>query len=518
MSESKEETLELLIRAKYPILYIVSSEERRIEDLLRLVADRRKGRRLFSWTLTDGITDISTASPTVVDGGASDPLRALDVVVNTKDAAIFVLKDFHPFLDTSRSPIENALIVRKLRDTVHRLKGSYKTLIFLSPVLVFPPELEKDITILDYSLPTIDELAASLDRTLRSARSLDSDNPPDTRLAEEQRDEILRAAQGLTCTEAENVFAKSLILHRRLDVNVIIAEKQHLIQKSKVMEFFAASEDFRDIGGMTELKEWLRKRSQAFTDRARRFGLPEPRGLLLLGVSGCGKSLMAKAIANQWRLPLLRLDMGRVFSELVGSSEQNIRQALRLAENVSPAVLWLDEIEKGLSGTGSSGRSDAGTAARVFGTFLTWMQEKTKPVFTVATANDIQALAPETLRKGRFDEIFFIDLPDAAEREEIWSIHLGKRQRPIERFDRRRLAAATNGFSGAEIEQALISALYDAFDEGTDIEMRHLLQAVEQTVPLSQTMRAQVDALRHWARLHARPAGGNGVGIVAREN
>lgn len=503
MSEHPEDTLELLIRAKYPILYIVSSEERRIEELLRVVANRRH-KRLFSWTITDGLADIATARPVLVDGGAREPMHVLDSIAGSKEASIFILKDFHPYLDTTRSQIENAVVVRKLRDIVNHIKESPKTLVILSPVLVYPLELEKDITVLDYSLPSADELSAALDRVLRSAQS--QDNSLKLTLDDDQRDEIIRATQGLTCTEAENVFAKSLVMHRSLDIDILIAEKQHLIQKSKVMEFFAAAENFEDVGGMSELKDWLRKRSVAFTERARRFGLPEPRGLLLLGVSGCGKSLIAKAIANQWHVPLLRLDMGRVFGELVGASEHNIRQALRLAENVSPAVLWLDEIDKGLSGSASSGRSDAGTAARVFGTFLTWMQEKTRPVFTVATANDIQALPPETLRKGRFDETFFVDLPTHAERSEIWSIHIAKRDRDPRQFDVQRLAEVSSGFSGAEIEQVIISALYDAFDEEQDLTMVHLQRNVEKMVPLSQTMRAQVEGLRHWARMHARPA------------
>lgn len=504
MTEDKEQTLELLIRAKYPIIYIVSAEERRVEELLRSVASRRH-KQLFGWTLTEGVADISTLKPIVVDGGAREPMQVLDAIASSRESAIFVLKDFHPFLDNARLPLENAVVVRKLRDLIGHLKESPKTLVLLSPVLAYPPELEKDITVLDYSLPAADELAGALDRVLRSARFLGEQG---LELDEEQRSRIVRAAQGLTCTEAENVFAKSLVMHRRLDLDVIIAEKQHLIQKSKVMEFFAAPEDFEDVGGMNDLKEWLRKRGNAFSERARRFGLPEPRGLLLLGVSGSGKSLIAKAIANQWHLPLLRLDMGRVFGELVGASEHNMRQALRLAENVSPAVVWLDEIDKGLAGTASSGRSDAGTAARVFGTFLTWMQEKKSPVFIVATANDISALPPETLRRGRFDEIFFVDLPTLAERQEIWAIHLRKRGRPPGSFDLRQLAAESDGFSGAEIEQVIIAALYDAFDEGHDLEMADLLSNISQTVPLSQTMRDQVETLRRWGRRHARPAGG----------
>ncbi len=508
MVADKEEMLELLIRAKYPLLYIISAEERRVEELLRAVAARRH-KQLFSWTVTEGIMDISTPKPVSVNGGARDPLQMLDAIATSKESAIFVLKDLHPFLDPARAPLENAVVIRKLRDVVNRLKESRKTLILLSPVQLFPPELEKDITVLDYTLPTADELLGALDRVIRSARAAERNSAAtDLELDEEQQARIIRAAQGLTCTEAENAFAKSLVMHRRLDVDVIIAEKRHLIQKSGVMEFFAASEDFEDVGGMSGLKEWLRKRGNAFSERARRFGLPEPKGLLLLGVSGSGKSLIAKAVAKQWHLPLLRLDMGRVFGELVGASEQNMRQALRLAESVAPCVCWLDELDKGLSGTASSGRSDAGTAARVFGTFLTWMQEKTAPVFTVATANDVQSLPPETLRKGRFDEIFFIDLPNAKEREEIWAIHLRKRNRPLERFDLRRLANETEGFSGAEIEQVILSAMYDAFDGERDVEMADVVRNIGLTTPLSQTMREQVEQLRTWGRRHGRLATG----------
>jgi SpoVK/Ycf46/Vps4 family AAA+-type ATPase len=257
---------------------------------------------------------------------------------------------------------------------------------------------------------------------------------------------------------------------------------------------------------MAALKEWLRKRGLAFSERARRFGLPEPRGLLLLGVQGAGKSLLAKAVASQWQLPLLKLDMGRVFSELVGSSEQNMRTVLSTAESVAPCLLWLDELEKGLAGTASSHRSDAGTAARVLGSLLTWMQEKTSPVFVIATANDINLLPPEALRKGRFDEIFFIDLPDAEERQEIFAIHLAKRGRDPKRFDLVTLSLEAEGFSGAEIEQVVISGLYDAFESGRELETQDLLRNIADTVPLSQTMKVQITALRDWACTHARPA------------
>jgi SpoVK/Ycf46/Vps4 family AAA+-type ATPase len=499
----RHQELDVLIRAKYPILYIVSWEERRIEQNLRdVAADLRK--KLYGWTLTDGIIPLDV----VYSGPPSDPttrspLRALDYIAASQESAIFLLKDFHPFLDDIHPAADQPIIVRRLRDITKHLKETRKTLVILSPLLRFPAELEKDITVLDYALPTVEELTQSLDRVIRSAREISG-----VRLAvdEELREKVMKAAQGLTCTEAENVFAKSLVMTRSLDVDVIIAEKKQIIQRSQILEYFEAMEDLSLVGGMPLLKEWLAKRSLAFSERARQFGLPEPKGLLLLGVQGAGKSLVAKAIASQWQLPLLRMDLGRMFSELVGSSEHNMRTALRLAESVAPCLLWLDELEKGLAGVASSHLSDAGTTARVFGSFLTWMQEKTAPVFVVATSNDISILPPEALRKGRFDEIFFIDLPIQEERRDIFAIHLGRRGRDPAHFNLNQLARQSEGYSGAEIEQAVISGLYDAFEAGHELTDQDILNNLASSIPLSHTMETQISALRNWARSHARPA------------
>jgi SpoVK/Ycf46/Vps4 family AAA+-type ATPase len=513
VSTDRETELEVLIRAKYPLIYMLSWEERRVEMMLRRVAARRK-KRLYCWTVTEGIVAIDTVRPTPVDPDARTPIKALEHIAQARDPAIFLLKDLHFFMQTNgASPylpgLETITLIRKLRDMVEALKQSQKTICLLSPVLRFPIELEKDLTVLDCSLPTRQELSEALDRVVRSARNRDRSGGGsrlEIDLDEVARDRVLNAAAGLTAGEAENVFAKSLVMTRRLDLDVIVAEKKQLIQKSHVLEYYDAVGDMAYVGGMGDLKAWLQKRSVAFDERARRFGLPEPRGLLLLGVQGGGKSLLAKSVAGLWKLPLLRLDMGKVFSEMVGASEESIRAALRLAESVSPCVLWLDELEKGLSGLGSSNRSDAGTAARVFGSFLVWMQEKTAPVFVIATSNDISALPPELLRKGRFDEIFFIDLPRLEERQEIFAIHLAKRHRDPSRFDLAGLSRETEGFSGAEIEQAIISALYDAFDAGGDLSNEDLLRNIRETVPLSQTMKEQITALRNWARTHARLA------------
>jgi ATP-dependent 26S proteasome regulatory subunit len=493
--------LNILARAKYPLIYIISWEERRVEEMLRQVAtDRRK--QLYMWTLTDGIVPIDMPHDASIDTSTRNPLAALDYIGLSQESAIFVLKDFHPFLE-SRGGSEHNVIVRKIRDVLNQLKESRKTLVILSPIMQFPPELEKDITILDFSLPNMDELAQSLDRVVRSAREISGMR---IKMTETEREMVLNAARGLTCTEAENVFAKSLVMTHRLDVDVIVQEKEQLIRRSQALEYFQSVDDFSNVGGMGLLKQWLRKRSAAFSEKARAFGLPEPKGLLLLGVQGAGKSLLAKAVASQWHLPLLRLDLGRVFSELVGSSEHNIRSALRLAESVAPCVLWIDEIEKGLGGVASSHNSDAGTTARIFASILTWMQEKTSPVFVIATANDISKLPPEMLRKGRFDEIFFIDLPMAQERREIFAIHLARRGRDPLHFDLTRLAVAAQGFSGAEIEQVIISSLYDAFEEERDLSTQDLLNNIKETIPLSQTMEAEISRLRRWGRTHARPA------------
>ncbi len=494
--------LNTLTRAKYPIIYIISWEERRIEDMLRQVALGRR-KKLYGWTLTNGITPLDVLQNQPIDPATRDPLNALDFVAHSQEAAIFVLKDFHPFLDSDRGGPDHPVIIRRLRDITNQLKESRKTLIILSPVRRFPPDLEKDITVLDYSLPTLEELEISLDRVVRSAREIAG---VQLKMKAEERERVLKAAKGLTCIEAENVFAKSLVMGRKLDLSIIIAEKEQLIRRSQVLEYYETVEGFSNVGGMSLVKQWLRKRGMAFSEKARLFGLPEPKGLLLLGVQGAGKSLLAKAVASQWQLPLLRLDLGRVFSELVGSSEQNMRAALHLAENVSPCVLWFDEIEKGLAGATGSGSSDAGTSARVFGSLLTWMQEKTAPVFVIGTANDITALPPEILRKGRFDEIFFVDLPQLQERREIFVIHVARRGRDALNYNLNALAQATEGFSGAEIEQIIIDGLYDAFENERELTTEDLLRNITNTIPLSKTMEHKITALRQWARKHARPA------------
>jgi ATP-dependent 26S proteasome regulatory subunit len=491
MPSRVDQELETLIRARYPIIYVVSWEEKRVEDALRAITTRR-GKRIFTWTVTQGMV----LSPTGTDDRTREPLAALDYVMHSQEPAVFLLKDFHAF-------ISDVTITRRLRDLTSALKTSYKTLVILSPTLKLPPELEKEVTVVDYTLPTLEDLDQLLEGIIQSVRG---NAQLDTSLTPEERDQILDAALGLTATEAENVFARSLVEKRRFDVDVILSEKEQIIRKSGLLEYYRWSEDFSDVGGMDILKDWMRKRNAAFGQRAREFGLPAPKGILLLGVQGCGKSLCCKAVASLWKLPLLRLDVGKIFSGIVGSSEENMRRAIRMAESIAPCVLWLDELEKGFAGTHSSPYSDGGTTSRVFASFLVWLSEKTVPVMVVATANEIAQLPPELLRKGRFDEIFFVDLPAEEERDEIFAIHLRKRKRDPARFDLKRLAAESGGFSGAEIEQAIIAALWDAFDAGRDIDTEDLIRNIRQSVPLSRTMKEHIAILREWATTRARPA------------
>jgi SpoVK/Ycf46/Vps4 family AAA+-type ATPase len=349
-------------------------------------------------------------------------------------------------------------------------------------------------------LPSIEELSAVLDTVLESVP-----HP----IQVDDRKALLENALGLTCAEAENVFALSLVRHKSFSIESIRdvqQEKSNVIRKSGLLEFISAELTTEEIGGLDLLKSWLAERKRAFSEEAQAFGLPNPKGVLVVGVPGSGKSLSAKAISSAWNLPLLRFDIGKVFGSLVGQSEEQMRRALQLAETISPCILWIDELEKGMAGLQTSGTSDSGVTARVLGTFLTWMQEKTRPVFVFATANNVNALPPEMLRKGRFDELFYVDLPSEAERREILRIHLKKRRRNPETFDLVQLARECDGFGGAEIEQAIISGLYRAFSHKRDLQTGDILAAYRETKPLSQIMKAHIERIREWGAQHARPA------------
>lgn len=494
--------IETLIRARYPILYIISSEEMRVQNVIVETA-RKRQKKVFEWSYSTGVVPAGSSIQSHKNRSAAtkDPLMALDQVIEQVEPAIFIFKDFHPFLTKN-----NFAIVRKLKEIALHLKNSFKTIVLISPMLEIPTELEKEITVLNYPLPARDDLSLLLDKIIEDVRQF---KQVKIELDDAGRERLLQAALGLTLGEAENVFAKIIVKDERLsgdDVNEVFAEKQQIIRKSGLLEYYSTEESFANVGGLAALKDWMNKRAAAFTQEARAFGLPAPKGILMLGVQGCGKSLCAKAVSNQWQLPLLRFDMGRMFGSLVGSSEENVRRAISVAESVAPAILWVDEIDKAFAGSQGSGATDGGTTARVFGTFLTWLSEKKAPVFVVATANDISQLPPELLRKGRLDEIFFVDLPSAEERREIFVIHIARHKRPVEQFDVFQLAEASKDFSGAEIEEAINSALYDAFYEQRDITTESILATLAQTVPLAKTMDEQINRLRSWAEGRARNA------------
>jgi ATP-dependent 26S proteasome regulatory subunit len=494
--------LETLIRARYPILYVVTAEETRVQELVVEIAQRRQ-KRVFEWSVSTGIVPAGTSIQSQKHRNAPtrDPLLALDQVIDQVEPAIFLFKDFHPFLSRN-----HYAIIRKLKEIALQLKNSFKTIVLVSPILEIPAELDKEVTVLNFPLPTREELSALLDKIIEDIKQF---KQVKIDLDEAGRERLLQAALGLTLGEAENVFAKIIVKDARLsgeDVNEVFAEKQQIIRKSGLLEYYTTEESFSRVGGLAVLKDWLQKRAVAFTDGARAFGLPAPKGILMLGVQGCGKSLSAKAVSCLWQLPLLRFDMGRMFGSLVGSSEENVRRAIAVAESIAPAILWVDEIDKAFAGSQGSGVSDGGTTARVFGTFLTWLSEKIAPVFVVATANDISQLPPELLRKGRLDEIFFVDLPNSVERKEIFTIHIARRGRDPARFNLDGLVGQSENFSGAEIEQAIISALYDAFYAGQELDNEHIVQALRQTVPLSKTMAEQISRLRSWAEGRARNA------------
>lgn len=497
-----QEEIETLIRARYPILYLLTSEEARVQEVILNIA-RPRQKKVFEWSFSVGLVPAGTSIQSQKHRNAvtKDPLAALDQVIEQVEPAIYIFKDFHPFLTKN-----NFAVIRKLKEIALHLKNSFKTIVLVSPVQEIPAELEKEVTVLNFPLPSREDLGGLLDKIVEDIKGF---KQVTIDLDAAARERLLQAALGLTLGEAENVFAKIIVKDQRLsagDVQEVFAEKQQIIRKSGLLEYCATDESFERVGGMAVLRDWLRKRVVAFTDEARQFGLPAPKGILLLGVQGCGKSLCAKAVSSLWQLPLLRFDMGRMFGSLVGSSEENVRRAVAVAESVAPAILWVDEIDKAFAGSQSSGSTDGGTTARVFSTFLTWLSEKTSPVFVVATANDISHMPPELLRKGRLDEIFFVDLPTLDERRDIFGIQLIRRNRAPEAFDLSKLAGASHDFSGAEIEQAVISALYDAFSAQQELTTEHVLVALGQTVPLARTMDEQINRLRGWAEGRARHA------------
>lgn len=498
------EEIETLVRARYPLTYIVSFEEARVEEQLLEIA-RALNKELWLWTITKGF--VHASQPRTLDNTA-DPLLALDAILRMESAvtsqssgSLYVLKDFHPFLGS-----DQVVAIRKLRDVTRYLLQTTSSVFILAPVLRVPPDLEKEITVLEFPLPSEEEINQLLDKYEKEHQ-----HQLVIRLDPVTREAMVKALLGLTYTEAENVLSRALVTDRRLDASdlpLIIQEKEQIIKKSGILEFYPLRESLDEVGGLNELKNWLHRKRCAFDARASAFGIRTPKGVLLIGVPGCGKSLTAKAVANAWKMPLLRFDLGKVFGMYVGQSEENTRRAIRTAESIAPCILWIDELEKGFSGLSSSDL-DSGVVARVFGTFITWLQEKTAPVYVVATANDVSRLPPELLRKGRFDEIFFVDLPMEDERKEIFRVHLRIRRRDPDtlKLDLQALSRATEGYTGADIEGIIDEVLERAFTDGErQPSTEDFLKVIDKTLPLSATMKERIEQLRSWAATRARPA------------
>ncbi len=477
-----DETLDIYLRARFTLIVVVTPEEERVIDMVKMVCEP-SGRSVFTWDVADQfkiITGGKSAGPT-----ARDPISALEHIEKVNSSAVFILKDFHDCWD-------NAQIKRKLRNVAQSLKYTTKSILVTSPTSTIPDELKDEAVVVDVPLPD----PAQLDTVLEQLSQTPGVQVNLTRLGQEK---LIQAALGLTSSQARRVFAKAIVYDGILDdrdIALVTEEKKQIIRESRALEFYAVTETPDDVGGLGVLKAWLRMRERAFTQEARDYGLPSPKGIALIGIPGTGKSLTAKMIGGLWQLPLIRLDIGALFGSLVGESEERTRQALKLAETVAPCVVWIDEIEKGLS---HQGALDSGTSTRVFGTILTWMQEKTAPCFVVATANNIFNLPAELLRKGRFDEIFFLDLPTVEERAEIFAVHLRKRHRLPQDFEIHNLAKESGGYVGAEIEQAIIEAMYIGFNEGPrEFNTWDISTALKRQVPLSISQKETIELLRTW--------------------
>jgi SpoVK/Ycf46/Vps4 family AAA+-type ATPase len=499
MSDGTAVAIEEKARAGYPAIYLVSSEYVRSLHEIKQVCDKA-GRTLFIWTLSKGLVKDGTDK---IIGDTDGPANALDEMSKTKggipEKSIVVMPLLHHYL-------EDPGIQAKLIDLLQNFKSSKRMLVIVSPVVKLPIEIEKEFALVEMQLPDKVELKAVLNGILKGSH-LKGDLIPD----EAREKLLLDSALGLTTSEAENAFSLSLVRSKdkkeKWDPTVVMEEKCSTLKKTGLLTYYPpGSQGMKQVGGMANLKEWISKRRRAFTDEAKKFGLPPPKGILTVGPPGSGKSLGAKAISEELGLPLLRCDMGRIFAGLVGASEENARRVIQTAEAVSPCVLWLDEIEKGFAGAGGSGNLDSGVGSRVLGTFLTWMQEKTTSVFVYATANNVSALPPELLRKGRFDETFSVMLPSAVERLEIFNIHLSKRNKVLKDTKMEDLVKESDGFSGAEIEAAINEAMFTAFSNNRQLSGADIIMALDETQPLSVTMKEQIQRMEEWCEGRTRSA------------
>ena len=490
MIDLKKE-IQLMLMARFPLLWVVSPEEETAEEILCDVAKAKEG-QIYFWDFARGWTDSGTSK-----GNPMQALERISKAPTMEQVTVFVMKDIATLIAPGANGqiASNQLaIVRELKNLAKQIARDRRCLVILSDQLRIPQELREEITVVDISLPTIDEISKLIDRLVGKEIKLNA----------EQRQQLTKACQGLTRCRISRVLAKCLVLGK-VDIRAlaaVIEEKRQTIRETGILEFIPVQSGLESIGGLENLKQWVTVRSHSFSDQAREYGLPNPKGVLLAGIQGTGKSLLAKTIAVEWKLPLLRLDVGRVFGSMVGESESRIRHVIKLAEAIAPCVLFLDEIDKAFANMTSGMDGDSGTSQRVFGALLTWMQEKTAPVFVVMTANRAEVLPAELIRKGRIDEIFWVDLPNHSEREAIFRVHL-TRIRPDRvksgDFDCGMLASQSPSLSGAEIEQVIYDAMLEGFTNGEEFTMKNLLDSIAGCVPLARISESQIQALKNWA-------------------
>jgi ATP-dependent 26S proteasome regulatory subunit len=486
--------LALLVNSRNPIVTVETSEEQRLSALLERVAEEL-GIPLYVWSVTTGLGRFGGAALYNSD----QPEQALTTIASIQGDGIFLLKDFCRYCDNDR-------ISRRLRDLADGFRTARRSIVLLGAAIQLPPELEADAVAFQLGLPSVEELVggvkatlAELNRSQGIATSLDATGVG----------QLAKNLAGLSEDEALRVLRQSVLARRRADAGLlddVLEAKRQAMHTGGLLETIKRDTSFGDVAGLQRLREWIGKRKSALTPEGQRFGLVPPKGVLITGVQGCGKSLAAKAIAGEWGYELARLDAGALYDKFVGESEKRLKKALDVAQKISPVVLWIDEIEKAFASAGSSGDADAGLSQRLLATLLTWMQDRESGVFLAATSNNITILPPEMLRKGRFDEIFFVDLPSVASRSALFALHIRKRGRDATGFDLAKLAGASDGFSGAEIEQVIAAGLYTAFSQKQQLSTEILLAEIQATQPLSVTRAEEITAIRGWAKSRAVPA------------
>lgn len=520
-SDVVQKELENQIKSNRSLIYITSHEEHRVDDAIqKICCDRAKPWLFIFWDISSKpITNSSCFKvPGVCD--QADILNWFsELIVEKEDYCVLVLHDFYKFLAPDGHPGQLEItVIRALKNLIEKCNTERKCVIITGPKYFVPTEFEKLAFLIDWPLPHKELIYQKITSLMEhTSKRADLAKKFKTQYTAEEYNTIIPAFQGLTLREIEMICTYFILTEPNLDTKKIASKKQDIIKKTGILEWIELDYDLSGVGGLYNLKNWLLKRKNAFSESAQKYGLPEnPKGLLIIGIQGGGKSRVSKAIASFWSLPLLRLDIGRIFSGIVGSSEENLRSVIKTAESVAPCIMWCDEIDKAFSSVSHS--NDSGTSSRVFGTFLTWMQEKNAPVFIVATANDVSNLPPELIRKGRFDDIFFVDLPDDEERREIWKIHLTQRNFDISDFNIPKLIKASEGFTGAEIEAAIVSAMYEGFsDNERPIQTVDILSELQESIPIYITMKERIEALRGWADKRARNASRSKKAVVVNE-